>query len=69
MTMAIVRAGELVLAERHDEAAAVVMAALRASAWPVPGNAWSIPVEPLLNVTAQPETWEAVLALLHQRAS
>lgn len=69
MTAAIVRAGELVLAERHDEAAAVVMTALRASAWPVPGNAWSIPVEPLLNVSAQTESWSAMLALLHQRAS
>ena len=68
MLLAMVRAAELVLDEQHDKAAAVVMAALLSCTVPVPGPAWGLRIEPLINVSAHPEVWAAVLALLHQRA-
>ena len=68
MLLAMVRAAELVLEERDEDAAAVVMAALLSCKVPVPGPVWGLGIEPLINVSAHPEVWKAVMTVLHQRA-
>jgi hypothetical protein len=55
-----------VIAGSHDTAARVVDEAL--SAAPTSNAAWLLPVEPLLNVGAAPETWAPALARLRARA-
>jgi len=56
----------LVDAGNHAEAVKIVEAALAAAA---PGSTgWTIPIDPLLLVTEQPEAWTPVLATLHVRA-
>ena len=63
---AIVSGVSLVCAERHEEAAAVILAALEKAE---PGFAgWQIPIEPMLNVAARPEIWAKVLAAVRHRA-
>jgi DNA-binding winged helix-turn-helix (wHTH) protein/cytochrome c-type biogenesis protein CcmH/NrfG len=64
---AMVRAGQLVLTGALADAAHVIDRALEGAA---PGNAgWLLPLEPLLNVTADPETWARPLARLRNRAA
>jgi len=64
---AMARALPLVLAGAHKEAARLLDGALADA---VPGNAgWLMPVEPLLNVTADPAVWAPVLARLRTRAA
>ena len=61
-----VRAVELVMAGAHDDAGRLVTNGL---AFAPPGNAaWFLPVEPLLDVTAHPDSWAAALARLRERA-
>jgi hypothetical protein len=56
------------LQHQHARAADRVLAALRAA--PAGTSAgWTIPVEPLLQVNARPESWAAVLAILRSRAA
>ena len=58
---------QLVLAGAHHEAARLVEAMLAAAP---PGNAgWLTPIEPLLNVSAQPAAWAPALARLRTRAA
>jgi len=64
---AIARAIALVLADKHDVAAALVDEAL---ALAPPGNAgWILPIEPLLHVSAHAGIWAAALARLRSRAA
>jgi DNA-binding winged helix-turn-helix (wHTH) protein len=64
---AMARASQLVLAGGHKEAARLLDGALADA---VPGNAgWLMPVEPLLNVVANPAAWAAALARLRTRAA
>ena len=64
---ALVTAALLGLAGQHADAARVVDEALAAAP---PGNAgWLLPLEPLLHVNRQPETWTPVLARLRSRAA
>jgi DNA-binding winged helix-turn-helix (wHTH) protein len=64
---AMARASQMVLAGGHKEAARLLDGALADA---VPGNAgWLMPVEPLLNVTADPAAWAPVLARLRTRAA
>lgn len=68
MRSALAHAVALAVVGRHADAAGVVMDALVASPVPVPGGVWSLPVDPLLNVTAHPDAWAVTLALLQRRA-
>jgi DNA-binding winged helix-turn-helix (wHTH) protein/Flp pilus assembly protein TadD len=64
---ALVRAGRLVVAGAHADAAHVVGEALTVAA---AGDAgWVLPVEPLLHVTAHLDTWARPLALIRDRAA
>lgn len=64
---AMARAAYLAAAGRHAEAAQQVDRALAVGP---PGNGgWLIPVEPLLNVAANPAAWTAVLARIRTRAA
>ncbi|HSG00036.1 MAG TPA: winged helix-turn-helix domain-containing protein [Vicinamibacterales bacterium] len=56
------------LENRHIEAAALLQAAL-ASAPAGTSAGWTIPVEPLLGVTARPDVWAPVLSTLRARAA
>lgn len=57
-----------VLAGRGEEAAARLAAVLESA--PAAGSAgWTIPVDPLLRVSANPARWRRVLAILGQRAA
>lgn len=61
------RASQLVLGGAHKEAARLIDGALADAR---PGNAgWLIPVEPLLNVRANPAAWAPALARLRTRAT
>jgi len=64
---AMFQAAQLVASGDHSEAARIVDEALAA----VPaGNAgWLLPIEPLLNVAARPDTWARALARLRNRAT
>jgi DNA-binding winged helix-turn-helix (wHTH) protein len=62
------RAIACVLADRPDEAAALVDAALQAAPAGT-SSGWTLPVEPLLNVTARPDVWSGALATLRVRAA
>lgn len=53
---------------RHAEAAALLHAALE-SASPGTSAGWTIPVEPLFDVTARPDEWASVLTMLRARAA
>jgi tetratricopeptide (TPR) repeat protein len=64
---AFARAAFEALAGRPERAAAVVHAALEDQ--PAGSSGWTLPVDPLLHVTAHPEHWEAVLELLRTRAA
>ncbi len=64
---AVCRAASLVLAGAPLEAARIVDEALAGAA---PGNAgWLLPIEPLLQITAQPGLWARPLAHLRNRAA
>jgi DNA-binding winged helix-turn-helix (wHTH) protein/cytochrome c-type biogenesis protein CcmH/NrfG len=63
----LARAAELVLMERHADAAALVEVVLNEA--PPGSTGWTIPVEPLLDVHRAPETWALVLARLRNRAA
>ena len=57
----------LVLAAKHVEAAALVEQALTAAPQ---GNAgWTLPIEPLLHVSAHAGIWAPALARLRTRAA
>jgi DNA-binding winged helix-turn-helix (wHTH) protein len=56
------------LQHQHARAADRVLAALR-SAPALTSAGWTIPVEPLLQVNARPDSWAAVLAILRSRAA
>jgi tetratricopeptide (TPR) repeat protein len=64
---AIVRAALLAAAGADAEAARIVDEAL--SIAPVGSSGWLIPIEPLLNVAARPDTWARALAHLRNRAT
>ena len=64
---ALVRAGHLVLAGAHVEAAHLVDAALAEA--PASPSGWLLPLEPLLHVSARPEIWANALARLRNRAA
>ncbi len=65
--VSVVEALESVANGEHGAAAARVHAALRAAP---PGVAcWFIPVDPLLQTSTHPSSWEAVLAILRERAA
>jgi tetratricopeptide (TPR) repeat protein len=64
---ALPRAAQCVLVDKHAEAARLIDEALAAAP---PGSAgWLIPVEPLLNVSANPDNWNGVLSQLRIRAA
>ncbi len=65
--VALVRAGHLVLAGAHLEAARAVDAALAEA--PASPSGWLLPLEPLLHVSARPDTWANALARLRNRAA
>jgi len=56
------------LAGRHAAAAGLVHAALQSAATGTSAG-WTLPIEPLLHVSAHPAEWEDVLALLRTRAA
>jgi tetratricopeptide (TPR) repeat protein len=61
------RAARLAMKGAHDEAAQLIDQLLAKAQ---PGNAcWLLPVEPLLNVAAHPESWSRPLARLRNRAA
>ncbi len=63
---AIVTAVSLACADRHEDAAAVVLAALEHAE---PGSAgWQLSIEPVLNVSARPDVWARALAAVRHRA-
>ena len=63
---AMVTAVSLACADRHEDAAGVVLAALEHAE---PGSAgWQLPIEPLLNVSARPDVWARALAAVRHRA-
>jgi hypothetical protein len=66
MDQAVFLAAGHVITGSHAAAARVVDEAL--SAAPTSNAAWLLPVEPLLNVGAAPETWAPALARLRARA-
>ena len=63
----MVRAARLVLGGDADAAGRAIADVLAAAP---PGNAaWTLPVEPLLHVTAAPAAWTLALARLRNRAA
>ena len=64
---AIGRAAGLVLAGKHAEAATLVDKILVAA--PAGNAGWLLPIEPLLQVSAHPDTWASALARLRSRAA
>jgi len=62
---AIARAVVLVRAGRHVDAAVACRHALDTAP---PGAGWILPVEPLINVSAHPDIWSDVLAVIRQHA-
>ena len=75
MALAIAQAVGLTCAGRRRDASTVTLKALRAQAAIGPGPAWSVPVEPILNVYATAgdpdadDAWPAVLAYLFDLCS
>jgi DNA-binding winged helix-turn-helix (wHTH) protein len=65
---AIAAAARDALAGQHERAADTVRAAL-AAVPPGTSAAWTVPVEPLLDVASHPQVWAGVLTLLRSRAS
>ena len=63
---AIVRAIPLACAGRHEEAAAVVLAALEQA--PPGQSGWQLPVEPMLHTSAHRDIWSCALELVAMRA-
>ncbi|MEQ1759293.1 MAG: hypothetical protein ABL986_13300 [Vicinamibacterales bacterium] len=63
---AIMKATRLALQHRHSEAARLCREAIVNA--PPGGSGWLIPVDPLLNISAHPETWAATMFALRQRA-
>jgi tetratricopeptide (TPR) repeat protein len=61
------KAVQLVAAGAHTEAARILDEALTGAS--AGGAGWLLPIEPLLNVAARPETWARVLAHLRNRAT
>jgi len=64
---AVFQAAQLVAAGAHTEAARILDHALAAA--PAGNAGWLIPIEPLLNVTARPDSWVRVLAHVRNRAT
>jgi hypothetical protein len=64
---AIFQAAHLVAAGAHTEAARILDEALAGA--PAGNAGWLVPIEPLLNVTAHPDSWARVLARLRNRAT
>jgi DNA-binding winged helix-turn-helix (wHTH) protein/Flp pilus assembly protein TadD len=65
---AMTRGASQALAGRHDEAAALVHAALQAA--PVgTGAGWRLPVDPFFQTTRHAADWQAALATLRHRAA
>jgi DNA-binding winged helix-turn-helix (wHTH) protein len=64
---AIARAAQLVAAGNHPEAARILDDALAGA--PAGSAGWLLPIEPLLNITARPDSWVRVLAHLRNRAT
>ena len=63
----VFQAAQLVVAGVHSEAARILDEALAGAA---AGNAgWLLPIEPLLHVTAHPDSWARALAHLRNRAA
>jgi hypothetical protein len=67
MDTTMVAAAALALGGNHDEAAALFVDAIT-HAEPGPAG-WPLPVEPLLHVSAHPETWTEALAIVRLRAA
>jgi hypothetical protein len=65
--LALCRAAQLTLQGEHIEAARWVDDALVAA--PAGNAAWFLSIEPLLNVSARPESWSRPLARLRNRAA
>ena len=61
------QAAQLVASGAHAEAARIVDEALAAA--PAGNAGWLLPIEPLLNVAARPDTWARALAHLRNRAT
>jgi DNA-binding winged helix-turn-helix (wHTH) protein len=64
---AIFQAAQLVAAGDHAGAARIVDEALAGA--PAGNAGWLLPIEPLLNVAARPDTWARALAHLRNRAT
>jgi hypothetical protein len=65
---ALVRAAGLVLSGADADAAGLLDAAL-AAAPPGTSAGWLLPVEPLLNVSSNPDAWTSALARLRARSA
>jgi DNA-binding winged helix-turn-helix (wHTH) protein len=63
----LVRAACLAVSGSHAEAARIVANAMAGA--PAGNAGWLLPIEPLLNVKAQPDVWTPALAHLRNRAS
>jgi tetratricopeptide (TPR) repeat protein len=63
---AMMKGIRLALQHRHDDAARQCREAIASA--PPGGAGWLLPVEPLLNMSAQPEAWAATMFALRQRA-
>jgi hypothetical protein len=64
---AMCQAAQLVASGAHAEAARIVDEALAAA--PAGNAGWQLPIEPLLNVAARPDTWARALTHLRNRAT